>query len=133
MLFTYRNIWKLFLIYIILDGCRNKSSMTEVGKTKPKKCKQKSVGSYSNVRMLFTIFWQALTSSLYFRLPLLSPPAKRNPSSATEKMASWVKMNTNNSSFENSPSLCEDINSLWIQSCENELTALPDLHLGAGL
>lgn len=40
-------------------------------------------------------------------------------------------MNTNNSSFENSPSLCEDINSLWIQSCENELTALPDLHLGA--
>lgn len=40
-------------------------------------------------------------------------------------------MNTNNSSFENSPSLSEDINSLWIQSCENELTALPDLHLGA--
>lgn len=48
MLFTYRNIWELFLILYmyILDGCRNKSSMTIVGKTKPKKCKQKSVGSY---------------------------------------------------------------------------------------
>lgn len=48
MLFTYRNIWELFLILYmyILDGCRNKSSMTKVGKTKPKNSKQKSVGSY---------------------------------------------------------------------------------------
>lgn len=46
MLFTFRNFLELFLIYI-LDGCRNKSSMIEVRKTKPKKCKQlKSVGSY---------------------------------------------------------------------------------------
>ncbi|XP_062613971.1 uncharacterized protein LOC134275715 isoform X2 [Saccostrea cucullata] len=40
-------------------------------------------------------------------------------------------MNTNNSSFEHSPSVSEDANSSWVQSCEYELTALPDLHLGA--
>lgn len=42
MLFTFMNFLELFLIYI-LDGCINKSSMIEVRKTKPKKCKQLKV------------------------------------------------------------------------------------------
>lgn len=79
MLFTYRNIWKLFLIYIILDGCRNKSSMTEVGKTKPKKCKQKSVRSYFKCANAIHYILASADVIALFPSPPFEPPCQKKP------------------------------------------------------
>lgn len=60
-------------------GAEIKSSMTEVRKTKPKKCKQKSVGSYLVCKCYSLYILASADVIALFPSPPFEPPCQKKP------------------------------------------------------
>lgn len=74
MLFTYRNIWELFLIYIYKMGAEISLQWQKL-----EKCKQKSVGSYLVCECYSLYILASADVIALFPSPPFEPPCQKKP------------------------------------------------------